>query len=97
MNKKNGCVEQLDYIYNECDRVGLKIYLFIDEYDHFTNHILSDAARLDEYKGETHGTGYLRTFFDTIKSAFDTGITPQNSLSLYCPSVVIVIITPIRM
>ena len=84
LNRKNGCVEQLDYIYNECDRVGLKIYLFIDEYDHFTNHILSDAARLEEYKGETHGTGYLRTFFDTIKSGtyssiervFITGVSP---------------------
>ena len=84
LNRKNGCVEQLDYIYNECDRVGLKIYLFIDEYDHFTNHILSDAARLEEYKGETHGTGYMRTFFDTIKSGtyssiervFITGVSP---------------------
>ena len=84
LNRKNGCVEQLDYIYNECDRLGLKIYLFIDEYDHFTNHILSDAARLEEYKGETHGTGYLRTFFDTIKSGtyssiervFITGVSP---------------------
>ena len=84
LNKKNGCVEQLDYIYNECDRAGQKIYLFIDEYDHFTNHILSDAARLNEYKGETHGTGYLRTFFDTIKSGtyssiervFITGVSP---------------------
>ena len=61
-----------------------KIYLFIDEYDHFTNHILSDAARLDEYLRETHGTGYLRTFFDTIKSGtyssiervFVTGVSP---------------------
>ena len=84
LNRKNGCVEQLDYIYNECDRLGLKIYLFIDEYDHFTNHILSDAACLEEYKGETHGTGYLRTFFDTIKSGtyssiervFITGVSP---------------------
>ena len=74
LNKKNGCVEQLDFIYNECDRVGLKIYLFIDEYDHFTNHILSDAARLKEYQGETHGTGYMRTFFDTIKAGTDSSI-----------------------
>ena len=84
LNRKNGCVEQLDYLYGECDRVGLKIYLFIDEYDHFTNHILSDAARLDEYKQETHGTGYLRTFFNTIKAGtessiervFITGVSP---------------------
>ena len=74
LNKKNGCVAQLDYLYNECDRVGLKIYLFIDEYDHFTNNILSDAARLKEYQSETHGTGYLRTFFDTIKAGTDSSI-----------------------
>ena len=74
MNKRNGCVEQLDYIYREAEKTGAKIYLFIDEYDDCTNHILSDAARLDEYKGETHGTGYLRTFFDTIKAGTDSSI-----------------------
>ena len=74
MNKKNGCVEQLDYLYKEARKTNASIYLFIDEYDHFTNHILSDAARLEEYKGETHGTGYLRTFFDTIKGGTDSSI-----------------------
>ena len=74
MNKKNGCVEQLDYLYREARKTDARIYLFIDEYDHFTNYILSDAARLDEYKGETHGTGYLRTFFDTIKSGTDSSL-----------------------
>lgn len=84
MNRKNGCVEQLDYLCDKCNEAGLKIYLFIDEYDHFTNNILSDASRLDEYRQETHGTGYLRTFFDTIKSGtyssiervFVTGVSP---------------------
>ena len=84
MNKKTGCVEQLDHLYKEARKTGARIYLFIDEYDHFTNHILSDAARLTEYKQETHGTGYLRTFFDTIKAgtdssierAFVTGVSP---------------------
>ena len=74
MNRKNGCVEQLDYLYDVCSKTGLRIFLFIDEYDHFTNHILSDAARLKEYKDETHGTGYLRTFFDTIKAGTDSSI-----------------------
>ena len=67
-------MEQLDYLYEECNKAGLKIYLFIDEYDHFTNHILSDAARLEEYQDETHGTGYLRTFFDTIKAGTASSI-----------------------
>lgn len=84
MNKKNGCVEQLDYLYKEAVKTGARIYLFIDEYDHFTNNILSDASPLEEYKQETHGTGYLRTFFDTIKAGtyssiervFVTGVSP---------------------
>ena len=84
MNKRKGCVGQLEYLYREAYKAGVKIYLFIDEYDHFTNHILSDAARIDEYRKETHGTGYLRTFFDTIKAGtyssiervFVTGVSP---------------------
>ncbi|MCF2659827.1 AAA family ATPase [Parabacteroides distasonis] len=84
LNKKKGCVAQLEFLCDECSKAGLMIYLFIDEYDHFTNHILADAARIEEYKGETHGTGYLRTFFDTIKSGtyssiervFVTGVSP---------------------
>ena len=82
--KEDGAVKQLDYLYRICSDANQKIYLFIDEYDHFTNNILSDAAQLDEYKKETHGTGYLRTFFDTIKSGtyssiervFVTGVSP---------------------
>ena len=74
MNTKTGCPEQLEYLCRAMRNVGVKIYLFIDEYDHFTNNILTDAARLDEYKGETHGTGYLRTFFDTIKAGTDLSI-----------------------
>ncbi len=84
MNTKTGCPEQLEYLCRAIRNVGVKIYLFIDEYDHFTNNILTDAARLDEYRSETHGAGYLRTFFNTIKSGtyssiervFITGVSP---------------------
>ena len=37
LDAKKGAVEQLDYLYHECERAGQNIYLFIDEYDHFTN------------------------------------------------------------
>ena len=74
MNKKSGCVDQLEFLYREASKTGARIYLFIDEYDPFTNHILSDATRLEEYKRETHGTGYLRTFFDTVKAGTDSSI-----------------------
>lgn len=84
MNGKDGAVEQLDYLYQECAKAGQSIYLFIDEYDHFTNKILSEPDCLDAYKNETHGTGYLRSFFDTVKAGtatsikrcFVTGVSP---------------------
>lgn len=74
MNKKKGAVEQLDYLYKECVKTNQQIYLFIDEYDHFTNKILAEPACLEDYKSETHGTGYLRSFFDTVKAGTDSTI-----------------------
>ena len=84
MKQKEGAVSQLNYLIKECDKVGQGIYLFIDEYDHFTNDILSDAGRLKDYESETHGEGYLRKFFNTIKAGtssalkrcFVTGVSP---------------------
>ena len=84
MNRKHGCIGQLEFLFREASKTGASIYLFIDEYDHITNHILSDATRLEEYKQETHGTGYLRSFFNTIKAGtessiervFITGVSP---------------------
>ncbi len=80
----DGAVDQLDTLYQACARAGQKIYLFIDEYDHFTNAILSDAASLDRYRNETHGEGYLRSFFNKVKAGtassiercFITGVSP---------------------
>ena len=84
MNKKKGAVEQLNYLYKECIKTNQQIYLFIDEYDHFTNKILSEPSCLEDYKSETYGTGYLRSFFDTVKAGtyspikrcFVTGLSP---------------------
>ncbi|KAB6110542.1 ATP-binding protein [Bacteroides xylanisolvens] len=74
MNKKKGAVEQLNYLYKECVKTNQQIYLFIDEYDHFTNKILSEPSCLEDYKSETYGTGYLRSFFDTVKAGTDSTI-----------------------
>jgi len=84
LQTKNGAVEQLDFLYQACARAGQRIYLFIDEYDHFTNAILSDAESLKRYTDETHGEGYLRAFFNKVKAGtyssiercFITGVSP---------------------
>ena len=84
MNREDGAVKQLECLCLECRKVGQQIYLFIDEYDHFTNKILSDPRCLEKYMSETHGEGYFRSFFDALKSAtstslgrcFVTGVSP---------------------
>lgn len=84
LNEKAGAVEQLDYLYHQCELAGQQIYLFIDEYDHFTNAILSDAESIHRYTEETHEEGYLRAFFNrvkagtysSIKRCFITGVSP---------------------
>ena len=74
MAEKDGAVSQFEYLFTECARVNQKIYLFIDEYDHFTNTILSDVDSLNRYTDETHKEGYLRAFFNKIKSGTDSSI-----------------------
>ena len=63
-----------------------KIYLLIDEYDNFTNTILSTTGK-ERYQAVTHGEGFYRHFFNVIKSGttgpgapigklFITGVSP---------------------
>ena len=84
MEKLTDAVSQLRFLCQKCQEVGKKIYLFIDEYDNFTNMILAHEEHLVRYRNQTHGEGYLRQFFNTIKGAagntlgrvFVTGVTP---------------------
>lgn len=84
MNQKEDAVAQLGFLCDKCAEAGLKMYLFIDEYDHFTNQILAHKEHETRYREQTHGEGYLRHFFDTIKGAagdslgrvFVTGVSP---------------------
>lgn len=63
-----------------------RIYLMIDEYDNFSNTILSTYGK-DNYRGSTHGDGFIRSFFNVVKAAtsnadaavdrlFITGVSP---------------------
>ena len=77
---------KIEYITNSCQKKALSIYLFIDEYDNFTNTILSGHG-INHYAGITHGNGFFRLFFNKIKLAttdvgaslkkiFITGVSP---------------------
>ena len=84
LNKEKGAVAQLRFLCQKCTDAGQRIYLFIDEYDNFTNTILAHEEHLKKYRDQTHGEGYMRQFFNTIKGAagsslgrvFVTGVSP---------------------
>ena len=77
---------RIEYIARFCKDKNLPIYVFIDEYDNFSNTILSQHGE-QKYADITHGNGFLRLFFNKIKLAttdknaslkkiFITGVSP---------------------
>ena len=90
MNQKEDAVAQLGFLCDQCAEAGLKIYLFIDEYDHFTNQILAHKEHEGQHQEQTLGEEHLRHFFNNIKGAaansiarvFITGVTPVTMYDL---------------
>lgn len=78
--------ERLEYIGYRCKLVNQPIYLIIDEYDNFTNVVLSRHGQ-NRYHVLTHDAGFFRFFFNKIKGIttgagasvqrmFITGVSP---------------------
>ena len=77
---------QLNFIGKRAAMLGLPIYLLIDEYDNFTNTILSSEGN-NVYRALTHDSGFYRGFFNIVKAIttgpdapvkrmFITGVSP---------------------
>ena len=49
-----------------------KVYVLIDEYDHFANELV--AYRLDEFRRIVGRNGWVRKFYEEIKKGSDAGI-----------------------
>ncbi|AEM78216.1 ATP-binding protein [Thermoanaerobacter wiegelii] len=70
-------------IINEVKKVGKKIYLIIDEYDHFANDIIAMGDN-EFYREIVRASGFVRDFYETLKIGtesvidriFITGISP---------------------
>lgn len=52
-----------------------KLYILIDEYDHFANELI--AFRLEDFKETVSRTGYVRKFYESIKTATGDGIVDR--------------------
>ncbi len=63
---------------------GQRLYVLVDEYDNFANRLLSDGSQ-DVYESIVKRTGFVRTFYATLKAGtmsgavsrlFVTGVSP---------------------
>ena len=84
---ENGtAVEKFEFLTLWCSMHHLPVYLIIDEYDNFTNVVLSRHGH-QKYQALTHGAGFFRYFFNLVKGAttgpdaavkrmFITGVSP---------------------
>ena len=52
-----------------------KIYLLIDEYDHFANELV--AFRLHDFKQSVGRNGFVRKFYESIKEATGEGVVDR--------------------
>ncbi|MDI6604933.1 MAG: AAA family ATPase, partial [Thermoanaerobacteraceae bacterium] len=73
----------ISILINEVEKANKKIYLIIDEYDHFANDIIAMGDNVF-YKDIVRASGFVRDFYETVKIGtesvidriFITGISP---------------------
>ena len=63
---------QLDELFQYASDRGIPLYVLIDEYDNFANTILAHQGP-DAYHSFTHGGGFYRNFFATLKAGTENG------------------------
>ncbi|MCP5105771.1 MAG: AAA family ATPase, partial [bacterium] len=86
IEESNSAPDILSTVIDLCRDSGLKFYVIIDEYDNFSNTLLSTVGQ-SAYKDLTHGAGFFRAFFNVLKGGathtgapvtriFITGVSP---------------------
>ena len=63
---------QLNELFLHAERLDVRLFLLIDEYDNFANTILAGEGET-AYRQLTHGSGFFRDFFATVKAGTDSG------------------------
>ena len=75
----SGASYKLNALNTYSKRKGTQLYLIIDEYDNFTNNILSEEGEA-VYHALTHAQGFYRDFFKLFKGMFQRimmmGVSP---------------------
>ena len=70
---------KMKLVNDEAHTKGYPLYLIIDEYDNFTNVILSEGGK-DVFRNLTHASGFYREYFKLFKAMFSRvfliGVSP---------------------
>ena len=82
IRENNSGVNALNFAYTAAGYAGVKIFVIIDEYDHFANRLI---AMGEMYKKEVGRSGIVRSFYEQLKAGTDsvvrrifiTGISPM--------------------
>lgn len=73
MDQYHNAYDRLEFLLKYVGFIGQKAYIMIDEYDNFTNTMLSLHGQ-EQYHAVTHGSGFFRYFFNLLKGGTsDTG------------------------
>lgn len=80
--KTRNAAGKVDAVVSQSWRVGIPLYLIIDEYDNFTNQVIR-ATGVQDYRSITHGMGFYLNWFKKFKGEFDrifmTGVSPVTT------------------
>ena len=63
---------RLNELFLHSERLGVRLCVLIDEYDNFANTILAGEGQA-AYHAMTHGSGFFRDFFATLKAGTESG------------------------
>ena len=68
-----------------CEQSGQRVVILIDEYDNFTNQLLT-SYNDPLYEKVTTSDSFLRTFFKVIKKGIGEGTVRTCFCTVYCLS-----------
>ena len=82
LNERNPGIGAMDLAYAAVSATGIKMFVIIDEYDHFANNLLAMGKT---YIDEVKAGGIVRSFYEALKDGTDTvvrrifitGVTPM--------------------
>ncbi|MDR3196629.1 MAG: AAA family ATPase, partial [Planctomycetaceae bacterium] len=87
INKEKNTQLILNTAFGAADEAGIKIFVIIDEYDHFANDLIAMGTVLGEdfYKKVITANGLVRDFYEKLKIATDNGIVDRTFITGISP------------